>query len=142
MTRLPLILAFGTAVAVARCDDGHRGSSTRKEAVREADRRRPTEASSASEPSLDAGRQMTVVGTLTWIDLEGGFWAVVTPDGRRLRPIGLEEHLKGLREGRKLRFEGRAEPRSLGVQMWGEAFRVTGASWLEEDGGADGGAPR
>lgn len=62
-------------------------------------------------------------GTLKWIELEGGFWAIETDEGRKLQLI--TEVCDDLREdGLRIHFEGRTRPDMGGVHMWGEYLEL------------------
>lgn len=61
-------------------------------------------------------------GTVQYIDLEGGFYGLVSDDGARYDPSGLPEAFQ--EDG--LRVEFRVEPREgmLTTRMWGQVVRV------------------
>jgi len=63
-------------------------------------------------------------GTVSWQDIEGGFWGIRSDDGSEYLPVN---DLPGpaQRDGARISFE--VEPTASGVSMmmWGKPVRVT-----------------
>ncbi len=60
--------------------------------------------------------------TVRWVDLEGGFWGLIGPDGARYEPVsGLPPDLQ--HEGQQLRARLRAVP-VFSFRMWGTPVDV------------------
>ena len=76
--------------------------------------------SAASGPPPAAPSSAALIqseATVVFVPLEGGFYGLVTPDGRRLDPINLPDAFR--RDGLKVRFSARPLPRAAGTHMWG-----------------------
>jgi hypothetical protein len=56
-------------------------------------------------------------GTVTYIDLEGGFYGIVAKDGTRYYPLNLGENMQ--KEGLKVRFLADTKDDIMTVQQWG-----------------------
>lgn len=78
-------------------------------------------------------------GTVVHLDLEGGFWGIVTTDGRRFEPLDLPEGLQ--RQGLRVRVTAQPVPRVAGSHMWGTVIRVLDIVPTAATDGASGGAP-
>ena len=65
---------------------------------------------------------MRIEGTVTYQDLEGGFWGIETPDGARYRPVeGLPSSVRT--EG--CRVVAEIEPANvMSFAMWGRNVRI------------------
>lgn len=61
-------------------------------------------------------------GTVVWVDLETGFYGLVSDDGRKYEPLGLPETFK--RHGLRVQVTGTEEPGMVSVNMWGTMLRV------------------
>lgn len=62
------------------------------------------------------------VGTIRFIELEGGFYGLVTDDGEQLNPLNLEGRFK--EDGLRVRFEGDLADDVMTIQMWGKPVRI------------------
>jgi len=56
-------------------------------------------------------------GTVTYVDLEGGFYGIITDDGKKLDPTNLPETFK--EDGLKVRFRSEEKEGGFGIRMWG-----------------------
>ncbi len=70
-----------------------------------------------------AGMEVSATGTIHYIDLEGGFYGIVTDGGEQYLPLNLAEELKV--NGTEVTFTGVTEDAST-MQMWGTPIRITG----------------
>jgi len=87
---------------------------------------------SCQYPSADSGREVdsktgatsiqAVTGTVRYIDVEGGFYGIVTDDGRKLDPVNLPQEFQ--KDG--LRIRARVEPlqQRVSIRMWGTPVRI------------------
>ena len=73
-----------------------------------------------TQQSIEGSDDIDETATVRFIDLEGGFWGIVTDGGRTLRPADLCDDLK--EDGLRVHVEGRTRPDLGGVHMWGESF--------------------
>ena len=65
---------------------------------------------------------MKVTGTVTYVDLSGGFWGIVSDDGQQLNPLGgIPASLQ--KEG--LRVQADCSPSSdFSIFMWGTNINI------------------
>ena len=66
--------------------------------------------------------EISFVGEVKWISLEGGFFGLVAEDGRKFFPLNLPEEFK--KEGLKIRVKGNIGKGIATVQMWGIPFEI------------------
>lgn len=65
---------------------------------------------------------LEIVGTVSYVELEGGFFGIVGDDGARYDPINLDESfaIAGLRVKAKIRLR----PDLMGFHMWGQIVEI------------------
>lgn len=68
-----------------------------------------------------AGDVMTFSAEVKWIPLEGGFYGLVTEDGRRYLPLNLPEEYK--QDGLTVWVRGKPTDTAT-VQMWGTPIEI------------------
>ncbi len=68
-------------------------------------------------------------GTIQYIPVEGGFYGIVTPEGRRYDPINLDPAFR--QDALKVRFTGRVLKDRVSFHMWGAAFEIQSISRQE-----------
>ncbi|UUX91450.1 YgdI/YgdR family lipoprotein [Methanoplanus endosymbiosus] len=56
-------------------------------------------------------------GTVTYVDLEGGFYGIISNDGTKYYPLNLGEDIK--KDGLKVRFLADTKDDIMTVQQWG-----------------------
>ncbi len=69
-----------------------------------------------------AGMEVSATGTIHYIDLEGGFFGIVTEKGTQYLPTNLAEELRV--NGTDVTFTGVTED-AITMQMWGTPIRIT-----------------
>jgi hypothetical protein len=84
------------------------------------------------EPASDSGRAadsttgaastQVVRGTVRYLDVEGGFYGIVTDEGKKLDPVNLPREFQ--KDG--LQIRARVEPVKdlVSVRMWGTPVRI------------------
>ena len=80
--------------------------------------------------AIDTAGNATFVathGTVTYIDLEGGFYGILADDRERYLPFGLDEryHVDGMR----IAFAGKIMRDVMTIQQWGTPVEILDASW-------------
>ncbi len=75
-----------------------------------------------TESKTGAPSTQTVTGTVRYINVEGGFYGIVTDDGKKLDPVNLPQEFQ--KDG--LRLRARVEPlqERVSVRMWGTPVRM------------------
>jgi len=66
--------------------------------------------------------EISSTGTITYIDLEGGFYGLVTSDGVKYLPLDLPDEFK--QDGLKVDFSGVIDPDIMTIQMWGQPLKI------------------
>jgi len=67
-------------------------------------------------------------GTVTYIDLEGGFYGIVADDGKRYDPLNLEPGHRV--NGKRIRFEGRLQRDRMTTRQWGQVIELSSVESL------------
>lgn len=83
--------------------------------------------------AIDTAGNATFVaetGTVTYVDLEGGFYGIVADDGRRFLPSGLGEEYRV--DGLRLTFVGEVEEGVVTIQQWGTPVDIIAVPWACE----------
>lgn len=80
----------------------------------------------------DAEDFVSGTGRIVFVDLEGGFFGIISDDGRRFDPMNLEKEFQV--SGLRVRFEGRTRTDVLGFRMWGTPFKVLKIESLADQG--------
>lgn len=73
----------------------------------------------------DRPREVGVVeedGRFEYVDLEDGFFGLVTDGGARFVPVDLES--EDIRDGLRVRFRGRVQEHLLTPEMWGTPISI------------------
>lgn len=69
-------------------------------------------------------------GTVQYIDLEGGFYGIITEDGQRYNPLDLPEEYQV--DSLRVAFTVRKVEDVATIQMWGTPVRVINISRLND----------
>jgi hypothetical protein len=77
------------------------------------------------DPIVDEPVDTTVssTGVITYVDLEGGFFAILGDDGVEYFPINLDPLLEV--DGTSVSFSGEIVEDYMGIQMWGTPIELT-----------------
>ncbi len=77
---------------------------------------------SPADSKTGAVPSQTVTGTVRYIDVEGGFYGIVTDDGKKLDPVNLPREFR--KDG--VRIRARVEPLQdrISIRMWGTPVRI------------------
>lgn len=63
-----------------------------------------------------------IVGTVHYINLEGGFWGIRGDDGKNYDPINLSPELQ--KEGLRAEFKFKIKKDVAGIHMWGRIVEI------------------
>ena len=78
---------------------------------------------SAEEPSdMTAPEIIAFTGRVVRVELEGGFYGLLAPDGRRYDPMNLPDRYR--RDGLVVSVRVRPKPGVVSFRMWGEIVEV------------------
>ncbi|WP_346866174.1 DUF333 domain-containing protein [Methanocalculus sp. MSAO_Arc2] len=69
------------------------------------------------------GPEITGIGVVQYIDLEGGFYGIVADDGKEYLPLNLPEELKV--DGTEVTFRGVIKEDVVTIYMWGTPLQIT-----------------
>lgn len=64
----------------------------------------------------------TITGTVKYVDLEGGFYGIVTDAGQKLDPVNLPDSLKI--DGLRIRARVEKAQEQVSTHMWGPRVRI------------------
>lgn len=84
------------------------------------------------EPSEPGSQVISGIGTVYYMDLEGGFFGIVGDDGRQYQPINLAANLQ--EDGLRLSFTGEIVEDFVDMYMWGIPLVIEEASVIAEPG--------
>ena len=65
---------------------------------------------------------ISLSGQVTYVDLEGGFYGIITPDGEKYLPLDLPEDYH--QDGLLVDVTGVVDPDVMTIQMWGQPLRI------------------
>ena len=68
------------------------------------------------------------LGTVKYMDMEGGFYGIVTDDGRRLLTMGLPTEYR--QHGAKVKVQGKLLKDVMTIQQWGTPFKISAIELL------------
>ncbi len=80
--------------------------------------------------AIDTAGNATFVaetGTVTYVDLEGGFYGIVTDGGERYLPFGLDEKYRV--DGMRITFAGEVLRETVTLQQWGTPVEIIAVPW-------------
>ncbi|MFA7199380.1 MAG: DUF333 domain-containing protein [Methanoculleus sp.] len=70
---------------------------------------------------------VATTGTVTYVDLEGGFFGIVADDGSHYLPFGLDERYRV--DGMRLTFVGEVKEGVMTIQQWGTPIEIIAVPW-------------
>jgi hypothetical protein len=65
---------------------------------------------------------MTIEGKVKYIDIEMGFWGIISESGKKYLPINMPSQLK--QEGASVSITARTKDSVGSIQMWGTPIEV------------------
>ncbi|WP_083608763.1 DUF333 domain-containing protein [Methanoculleus chikugoensis] len=77
----------------------------------------------------DTRRTVAANATVTYIDLEGGFYSLVTDDGRNYLPANLPAEYR--QDGLSVQFSADVQDDAAGIQMWGTPVEIRSIEVIE-----------
>jgi hypothetical protein len=85
-----------------------------------------------SPVSSATGTGFTATGTVTWLPMEGGFFGIITDDGKRYDPLNLPaEYAK---DGMRVGFTAKTDPDMASFHMWGTIVSIIDIQPISQDG--------
>jgi len=72
--------------------------------------------------SCASTQSLSFRGNVTYVNLEGGFWGIISDDGKHYDPISLAEEFR--QEGLLVQVEAVTTNRG-GIHMWGTMIEIT-----------------
>ena len=70
-----------------------------------------------------------IIGIVRFIEIEGGFYGIITDDGQNYDPINLPEEYK--KDGARIRFTAKKTDDQTSFHMWGTIVELTNIEKLE-----------
>ncbi len=74
------------------------------------------------EPEVSEPDTITILGFIKYVELEGGFFGIMTEDGTKYFPEYLEQDFK--QDGLGVRVQAKPQEQILGIQMWGNPIEI------------------
>jgi hypothetical protein len=81
----------------------------------------PNSEETAGSPEVISG-----IGTVYYVDLEGGFYGILSDDGIQYQPINLATEMQV--DGLRVQFSGQVVEDYVGTTMWGTPVEISEAS--------------
>lgn len=75
-----------------------------------------------SDDGPDPANIVSGVGTIVYMDLEGGFFGLVAEDGMKYNPLNLDEQFK--QDSLRVRFRGEKKTDVVTTRMWGTNLQI------------------
>ncbi len=66
---------------------------------------------------------MKISGKVQYVDLGTGFWAIISSDGEKYRPVHMPDQLKT--EGKQVICTIKPVEEELSIFMWGKPVKIT-----------------
>ncbi len=76
--------------------------------------------------------QITGNGTITYVDLEGGFYGIITEGGDQYYPLNLPDEYKV--DGMRVEFTATITEDTVTVQQWGTPIEIAAIKRIDENG--------
>lgn len=71
-----------------------------------------------------------MIGTIVYNEIEGGFYGIMTDDGKKYNPINLDAPFR--KDGLRVRFDANQKKGMVGIHMWGEYVEIIHIETLDE----------
>ncbi|MHA1445046.1 MAG: hypothetical protein ACTSR4_09920 [Candidatus Hodarchaeales archaeon] len=82
----------------------------------------PNESPSTESPTMPPSDTFEIVGTVTYKNIEGGFYAIDTEDGSKYDPINLPESFR--KDGLKVKVIARLKTDAMSFHMYGSIIDI------------------
>lgn len=85
----------------------------------------PTESATNPHPDGQKGnfKEMWLQGTVNYLNLEGGFFGIISDNGQKILPMNLSAEYRQV--GAVLKFKGYFLTDTMTIQQWGTPFKIT-----------------
>ena len=95
----------------------------------------PTQLQEQPKPTVNKVNKGMMTATVKYIDLEGGFYGLMTEDGQKLLPMNLpKEYLK---EGTVIQFQAITADGMASTQQWGTMVELKSVKLISTDDSSD-----
>ncbi len=84
-----------------------------------------------AQPAKEKGEVIEFTGTVSYVDLEGGFFAIVADDGKKYVPANLYE--KFSQAGLRVKVKARIRKNVASIHMYGVPIDIVSIQDLSED---------
>ena len=81
--------------------------------------------------NADVENRIAAIGTVRFIEINGGFWGIVGDDGNNYDPMDLDPQLQ--EDGLRVRFEAVPETDMMSSRMWGTMIRLIHIETVKPD---------
>ncbi len=87
-------------------------------------------AESPSKKSVEESEKAWLHATVSYQRMEGGFYGLITHDGKKLFPLNLATEYR--QAGAVIRFKGHVEEGVMTIQQWGKPFKISDLQLIKE----------
>ena len=132
------IVALSLLLVLQGCNDNDDKSSNRAVAEKTAEHQvveqesaiaKPGQAMTAEQLKQTLKDQMQQQGKVVHLTMEGGFFGIVTQDGRKLLPMNLPKQLQ--QDGAIIQFSGKVVTDIQTIQQWGVPFKLKNSKLIQ-----------
>lgn len=107
-------------------------STNEKEAQQQAPVAKMPNATVESSKEVDSKMKEALknwqIGTVQFINIEGGFYGIITKDGKKLLPMNLDKNFR--QHGAVVKITGKPEKGIVTIQQWGTPFTIKDISLI------------
>jgi len=120
MRMIPALIAALVVVALGGCtEETGLSKKTQNTGANMSATERPTGGPGIPATAVD---EFEILGTVTFKDLEGGFYAIESFDGKKYDPMNLPESFR--KDGLRVRVTARPQRDVMSFRMYGEIIEV------------------
>jgi len=136
-------IAFSVAVLVGcnaqQSDANNSGLATKSEhkkevAMSDNDKAGKVKVAKVELSKADLDKMQWIEGKIIFLNLEGGFYGIVTKQGEKLLPMNLEAKYR--LHNAEVRVQGKLQKDIRTIQQWGTPFRISAIELIKAGSGA------
>lgn len=91
--------------------------------VQTSDKSKELEMIKKSQPPQDKMKSVSFIATVKFMNLEGGFFGLVSKEGKHLLPTNLKKEFH--QHGAVIKVSGNMLPNMITIEQWGTPFKIT-----------------
>ncbi|MBC8043144.1 MAG: hypothetical protein IAF08_06840 [Rhizobacter sp.] len=75
-----------------------------------------------STTAIENGDSVSGIGTITYLNFEGGFYGIVADGEKKYDPVSLPEEFK--QDGLKVKFDAQIKRGAMSIRQWGKIVEI------------------